>query len=52
MIDGDAAGQVIVTIHLEGANPGYQNGAAVNFNLSVDSRLSDLISKENAAYQI
>ena len=51
-IDGDAAGEVVVSIALEGANPGYEQGHAVNFNLSIDARLSDLISQENAAYQI
>lgn len=51
-INGDAAGDVIVAIRLEGSNPGYQGGAAVDFNLSIDSRLSDLISQENFVYQI
>lgn len=51
-INGDAAGEVVVAIRLEGSNPGYEGGRAVHFNLSIDSRLADLISEESAAYQI
>ncbi len=51
-INGDAAAEVVVAISLEGSNPGYQGGQLVHFNLSVDSRLSDLITKGDAAYQI
>ncbi len=51
-INGDAAAEVVVAIHLEGSNPGYLGGQAVDFNLSVESRLSDLISQEGAVYQI
>lgn len=51
-INGDAAGEVIVAIGLEGSNPDYQGGQIVHFNLSIDSRLADLISQESAAYQI
>jgi hypothetical protein len=51
-IDGDAAGTVEVAIHLEGSNPAFRDGHPVNFNLSVESRLSDLLSTEGYVYQI
>jgi hypothetical protein len=51
-INGSAAGTVVVQIHLAGANPDYQNGHPIEFNLSVDAQLSDLLRKEMDAYQI
>jgi hypothetical protein len=51
-INGDAGGDVVVAIGLSGSNPDYQGGHLVDFNLSIESRLSDLILQETAAYQI
>jgi hypothetical protein len=42
-INGPALGEVAIQIHLAGVNPDYKDGYPVDFNLSVDSRLSDLL---------
>jgi hypothetical protein len=42
-INGPALGEVAIQIRLAGVNPDYKDGYPVDFNLSVDSRLSDLL---------
>jgi hypothetical protein len=51
-INGSATGTVVIQIHLAGANPDYQDGYPVEFNLSVDARLSDLLRSEMHIYQM
>jgi len=51
-INGSAAGTVVTQIHLAGVNPDYQDGHPIEFNLSVDAQLSDLLRKEMNAYQV
>ena len=51
-INGRALGAVEVQIHLAGANPDYQDGHPVEFNLSVDARLSDLLRTGMRIYRI
>jgi hypothetical protein len=51
-IDGSPSGDGAVQIHLEGANPDYENGRAVAFNLSVDAELSDLLRAQTFFYRI
>ncbi len=51
-INGSATGTVVIKIHLAGANPDYQDGHPVEFNLSLDSRLSDLLKTEARIYQM
>jgi hypothetical protein len=51
-IDGSAMGTVVIQIHLAGINPDYQDGYPVEFNLSVDARLSDLLRTGMRIYQM
>jgi hypothetical protein len=51
-IDGSATGAVVVQIHLAGVNPDYRDGHPVEFNLSVDARLSDLLRTGMRIYQM
>jgi hypothetical protein len=51
-INGSATGTVVIQIHLAGINPDYQDGHPVEFNLSVDSRLSDLLRTGMRIYQM
>jgi hypothetical protein len=51
-INGPALGEVAIQIHLAGVNPDYEDGYPVNFNLSVDSRLSDLLRTGIRIYQM
>jgi hypothetical protein len=51
-INGPALGEVAIEIHLAGANPDYKGGHPVNFNLSLDSRLSDLLRTGIRIYRL
>jgi hypothetical protein len=51
-INGSATGSVVIQIHLAGINPDYQDGHPVEFNLSVDARLSDLLRTGMRIYQM
>jgi len=51
-LDGDLAGSIPISVHLVGANPDYQGGRPVDFTLTVDSHLADLIRDVRAAYRI
>jgi hypothetical protein len=51
-INGPALGEVAIQIHLAGVNPDYEDGYPVDFNLSVDSRLSDLLRTGIRIYQM
>jgi len=51
-IDGPATGEVAIKIHLVGSNPDYRNGHPIDFNLAVDSRLSDLLRTGIRIYRI
>jgi hypothetical protein len=51
-INGPALGEVAIQIHLAGVNPDYKDGYPVDFNLSVDSRLSDLLRTGIRIYQM
>ena len=42
-INGPALGEVEIQIRLAGVNPDYKDGYPVDFNLSITSRLSDLL---------
>jgi hypothetical protein len=51
-INGPALGEVAIQIHLAGVNPDYKDGYPVDFNLSVNSRLSDLLRTGLRIYRI
>lgn len=51
-LDGDAGGLLDLQLHLAGANPDFQDGRRVEFNLSLESRLGDLLRQEIAAYGV
>jgi hypothetical protein len=51
-INGPALGEVAIQIHLAGVNPDYKDGYPVDFNLSVDSRLSDLLRTGIRIYRL
>ncbi len=51
-IDGPAQGEVAIQIRLAGSNPDYRNGHPIDFNLSVESRLSDLLRTGIRIYRI
>jgi hypothetical protein len=51
-INGPALGEVAIQIHLAGANPDYRDGHPIDFNLSVDSRLSDLLQTGIRIYRL
>jgi len=51
-LDGDANGPIRLALHVVGVNPDFQNGRPIHYNLSVESRLADLLSKSAAAYKI
>jgi hypothetical protein len=51
-IDGSATEAVVIEIHFAGTNPNYQEGHPIEFNLSVDARLSDLLRTGIRVYQM
>jgi hypothetical protein len=51
-IDGSPSGEATIQIHLEGANPDYENGRAVAFNLSVEAALADILRAQAFFYRI
>jgi hypothetical protein len=51
-VDGDALGPVVVTAALRGSNPDLEGGRPVEFNLSVEGELGDLVGAGLASYQI
>ncbi len=51
-LDGDPSGEVVVSVRLKGANPDYRDGYPVDFNLSLEARLPELLRMEGFVYQI
>jgi hypothetical protein len=51
-LEGDVSGSIPISVHLVGANPDYQGGRPVDFTLTVDSHLADLLRDVRAAYRI
>ena len=51
-LDGDANGTMKVALHVIGVNPEFQDGRPIHYNLSVESRLADLLRKGAAVYEI
>jgi hypothetical protein len=51
-VDGDARGEVVVSVHLGGFNPNFERGRRVEFNLNVDARLADLLRAGLVAYRV
>ena len=42
-LDGAADGEIHMVLRLQGANPDLEDGRPVDFNLTVDAELADLI---------
>jgi hypothetical protein len=51
-VAGDVFGDITLGIHLQGANPAYQSGQQVDFNLKIASQFSDMIRGATAAYAV
>jgi hypothetical protein len=51
-LNGNVLGDVQTAIHLEGANPDFQDGFPVELNLKVESRFWDLIRDGTAAFRL
>jgi hypothetical protein len=51
-LDGDANGPMKVVLKVVGANPEFQGGRPIHYNLSIESRLADLLQKGTAAYRV
>jgi hypothetical protein len=51
-VDGDTRGEAVVAVRLGGANPNYQSGRRVEFNLNVEARLADLLRAGMASYRV
>ena len=51
-LDGDANGLMKIVLRVVGVNPQFQDGRPLHYNLSVESRLADLLRKGTAAYKI
>ena len=51
-IDGDPSGEAAVQIRLEGSNPDYENGRAVEFNMPVEAPFSELFRTQIYFFRI
>jgi hypothetical protein len=51
-LDGDANGPIKIALRVAGVNPAFQDGRPLHYNLTVESRLADLLRKGAAVYQI
>jgi hypothetical protein len=51
-VNGDAFGEVVVALKLYGANPAFQGGQLVDYNLKVEAHLADLVRTGAAAYKL
>jgi hypothetical protein len=51
-LDGDANGTMKLVLHLVGVNPEFQDGRPLHYNLSIESRLADLLRKGAAVYKL
>jgi hypothetical protein len=51
-IDGDARGEVTLALHVAGRDPERPERRPVELNVTVESRLADLLQKASASYRI
>jgi hypothetical protein len=51
-LDGDANGPIKIVLRVVGVNPAFQDGRPLHYNLSVESRLADLLRQGAAVYKI
>ncbi len=51
-LSGDARGPMVAHVHVRGSNPEFQDGRAVQLNLNVDARMSDLVRAGTASYRV
>lgn len=50
-LNGDVFGDVQASIHLGGANPSFNNGVPIEFNLNVGAQFGDLIRGGSAGFE-
>jgi len=51
-LNGSVLGDVKTAIHLEGANPDFQDGLPAELNLNVESKLWDLVQEGTAGFRL
>ncbi len=51
-LDGDANGKLRLALHVAGTNPDFQNGRPIHYNLSIESRLADLLRESATVSRI
>ncbi len=51
-LDGDANGLMKLVLRVVGVNPEFQDGRPLHYNLSIESRLADLLRKGAAVYKV
>jgi hypothetical protein len=51
-LTGDLQGDMKIRLHLRGANPSFQEGRPVEFNLELEARLADLVRSGLASYRV
>ncbi len=51
-LNGNVLGNVQAAVHLEGANPGFQEGTPVEFNLGIEAALADLFRRGAAGFSL
>ena len=51
-LTGELQGAMKVRLHLRGANPSFQDGRPVEFNLDLEARLADLVRSGLASYRV
>jgi hypothetical protein len=51
-LDGDANAKLQLGLHVTGANPDFQNGRPVHYNLSLEARLADLLRESATVSRI
>jgi hypothetical protein len=51
-VDGDARGDVSLSVHLGGSNPNFKGGRRVEPTVNVEARLADVLSSSLFAYRL
>jgi hypothetical protein len=51
-VDGEVQGELLVSLHLRGANPAVHGGHPIELNLSLDAEVADVVRSGRAAYRV
>jgi len=51
-LSGDLQGDMKIRLHVRGANPSFQEGRPVEFNLDLEARPADLVRSGLASYRV